>query len=403
VDLEFTHHGPIVAEDSSGRAFAIRFVGSEPGTAGYLAQISINRASDWASFTRAAYRWKLPTENLLYADVDGNIGWIATGLDPIRSWSGLLPVPGDGRYEWEGFLPFSKLPQTLNPESGIIATANHNILPQGYAEDLNSEWATPYRYDRIIDVLSSRGAWTRQGFERLQHDEFSIPASRLVPVLLAAADRRGLAGEELRQLRSWDYVMRRDNVAPAIYEAWLKAVRPLVYTRQLGPGMARDLPWDLPTVMRLLTEPAAAFSPAARDSIVLTALSEATATLRQELGPDAAAWRYGRVHVAPFRHPLSGAYDLDAAPRGGDGSTVNMTGGAGWLQTHGASYRGIFDLADWDNSVATTVPGQSGQPGSPYYDNLLRPWTNGEYFPLAYTRAAVERVTAHVLWLDPRR
>src|SRR5213592_1044751 len=132
VRLEYTEHGPILAEDRArGRAFVVRFVGSEPGTAGYLAQLSIDRARDWPGFLEAAARWKLPTENLVYADVDGHIGWIAAGLMPVRGWSGLLPVPGDGRYEWQGMLPPRELPQAYDPPSGMIVTANHNILPRG--------------------------------------------------------------------------------------------------------------------------------------------------------------------------------------------------------------------------------------------------------------------------------
>src|SRR5438045_4819549 len=137
VRLEFTEHGPIVAEDSArGRAFVVRFVGSEPGTAGYLAQLSIDRATDWRRFLSAAARWKLPTENLVYADVDGNIGWIAAGLMPKRSWSGLLPVPGTGGYEWSGFRAVEELPRAFNPPSGFIVTANHDIRPPGYAVPL---------------------------------------------------------------------------------------------------------------------------------------------------------------------------------------------------------------------------------------------------------------------------
>ena len=406
VDLEFTHHGPIVAAEGD-RGFVIRFVGSEPGTAGYLAQISVNRARDWKAFLAAAHRWKLPTENLVYADVDGNIGWIAAGLDPIRSWSGLLPVPGDGRYEWEGFLPFSKLPQVLNPASGIIATANHNIYPKGYHEDLNYEWATPYRYQRIMSVLTGRGGWTRADFEKLQHDEYSAPASLLAPVVVAAARRHGVDTEPVRLLADWDYAMRKDAAAPTIFAAWLRAVGPAVYAERLGersPRRGRE--WDMPTLIRLLTHPDAGFGPdpaAGRDSVVLAALDQATAGLTEELGGTPASWRWAAIHHAPFHHPLARAFDLADVPRGGDENTVNMTGGAGWLQTAGASYRGIFDLADWDNSVATSVPGESGQPGSEYYGNLLPLWGEGRYFPLAFSRAAVNRVTAHLLRLEPAR
>lgn len=408
VRLEFTHHGPLVAEDTArGRGFAIRFVGSEPGTAGYLAQLSINRATDWASFLEAAYRWKLPTENLVYADADGNIGWIAAGLNPVRSWSGLLPVPGDGRFEWEGFLPFTRLPQVMNPASGIIATANHNILPAGYREPLNYEWATPYRYDRIMRVLSSRRGWTRQDLEQLQHDEVSLPAEELAPVLVAALRRAGRRGEAVDALAGWDHLMRKDAVAPTVFAAWLRAVGPLVYEQRLGErrGRQRGREWDLPLLIRLLTRPDSGFGRdpvAGRDSAVVQAFDRAVRQLAADFGPAPSGWRWGTVHRAEFRHPLAAAFDLAAVGRGGDENTVNMTGGAGWLQTSGASYRGIFDTADWDNSVATSVPGQSGQPGSEFYGNLLPLWAEGRYFPLVYSRAAVERETARVMWLVPR-
>lgn len=410
VDLEFTEHGPIVSKDADGtRGFVIRFVGSEPGTAGYLAQIAINRATDWKSFKEAAYRWRLPTENLVYADVDGNIGWIAAGLNPIRSWSGLLPVPGDGRFEWNGFLPFSALPQALNPPGGIIATANHNIMPPGYPHQLNYEWATPFRYQRIMSVLESRRDWTRLDFERLQHDEYSLPATRLVPVLVAAGRRRGVASPALDLLGRWDYLMRKDAAQPVIYTAWLRTLGPMLYSTRLparAGATGRGAGWDLTHVIRLVTRPDRSFgsSPAAsRDSIVLAALDTAMAGLRAEFGPDPSAWRWGEIHRATFPHPLSRAFDLAAASRGGDNNTVNMTGGPGWRQSSGGSYRGIFDTADWDNSVATSVPGQSGQPGSPFYDNLLPMWESSRYFPLAFSRPAVERVTRYLLWLDPER
>ncbi|MBS1241805.1 MAG: Penicillin amidase, partial [Gemmatimonadetes bacterium] len=219
VRLEFTSHGPIVAEDSAaGRAFVIRFVGSEPGTAGYLAQIAINRATNWDSFKAAASRWKLPTENLVYADVDGNIGWVAAGLMPVRQWSGMLPVPGDGRYEWQGFLPFEQLPMSLNPSSGFIATANHNILPPGYDKPLNYEWASAYRFNRLVETLGARKGWTREDFQRLQHDELSLPARQLVPLLLAAAGRQAVGHPAVLALfRTWDFTMGKDAAAPVVF------------------------------------------------------------------------------------------------------------------------------------------------------------------------------------------
>jgi len=404
--LEFTGHGPIVAEDSArGRAYVLRFVGSEPGTAGYLASLSLNRATDWASFQEAAARWKLPTENLVYADVDGNIGWVAAGLAPVRRWSGRLPVPGDGRYEWQGFLPHAALPQSYNPADGVIVTANNNILPAGYPHALNYDWAAPYRAARIRTVLDSARGLTRERFERLQHDELSIPASLLVPVLVRAAERAGGRAADVRPLARWDFVMRRDSLAPLLYEAWLQALAPRVFQPRAGVGWeVVKGRWDLPTLVRLVTEPDTAFgaSPgAARDSVVLLAFADALRDLERRLGPRRSGWTWGAVHEARFEHPLAAAFDLEAAPRGGDGNTVNATGGRGLLQTHGASFREILDLADWDNSVATNTPGQSAQPGSPHYGDLLPLWRDGRYFPLVYSRPRVERETAHLLWLTP--
>lgn len=397
VRLEFTEHGPIVAEDTARhRAFALRFVGAEPGTAGYLAQLAVDRATDWPSFRAAAARWKLPTENLVYADVDGHIGWIAAGLMPVRSWSGLLPVPGDGRYEWRGFLRLDDLPQSYDPSDGLIVTANNNILPPKYPHPLNYEWAAPYRAQRISTVLRASERLMVEDCERLQQDEYSLPASRLVPALVAAARRVGGADRpEIDTLQSWDYVMTRDRMAPLLYESWLRAVTRRLTRSQAGAG-ADVMSLPLPTVVQLLTTPQTA-----PDSLVLAAWDDAVSELSTTLGTDRSRWTWGALHHAVFRHPLAAAFDLPATPRGGDANTVNATGGADYLQEYGASYREILDFADWDRSVATSVPGQSGQPGSPYYDNLLQPWADGRYFPLVYTRARVEQETAHLLTLTP--
>lgn len=409
VPLEFTEHGPIVAEDTSRkRGFALKFVGAEPGTAGYMAGLSLDRATDWPTFVNAMRRWRLPTENMIYADTTGNIGWVASGLMPIRSWSGLLPVPGDGRFEWQGFLDVHELPQSYNPESGIIVTANNNILPPGYTKPINYEWAAPYRAHRIRSVLDAGAKFTVDDFEKLQHDEFSIPASQLVPVLLAAADKQGLGGRsDVAALKGWDFVMRADGAAPAIYEAWLNEVRTRLLRLLLPPELAGSVGrvFELETLADMVEQPDGRLgtsSPATRDTLVLDALDAATATLTQLLGPDQTVWKWGDLHHAKFPHPFVQSFDLPDVRRGGDGSTVNATAGSGWNQTAGASYREVIDLSNWDNSWATSTPGQSGQPGSPHYGDLLPLWGRGEYFPLSYSRAKVEAETKHVLLLSPR-
>ena len=416
VTLEYTEHGPIVSEDTarardgSVRAFALRFVGSEPGTAGYLAQLSVDRARDWQSFLAAAARWKLPTENLIYADVDGNIGWIAAGLMPKRHWSGLLPVPGTGAFEWSGFLRVDELPQAFNPASGFIATANHDIRPRGYDVPLNYEFATPFRAQRVTEVLADARAKGRrfgvEDFERLQHDELSIQARTLVPLLLDAANRRGRASRwEYRTLAGWDYVMRAEQAAPLLFESWKHALSELALRRRIGPDAPRAVAtlggaswlddWTSPAA------PLQTFSRRTRDTLMVAALDTALSRLRARVGADTSAWRWGALHTASFPHRVARVFDLGPVPRGGDGNTVNSTSGRDYRQTAGASFREILDVADWDRSVATSVPGQSGQPESEHYGDLLPLWASGQYFPLLYSRGAVEGDTKHILWLRP--
>ena len=412
VTLEFTEHGPLVSEeltkDASGRSrgFALRFVGSEPGTAGYLAQISVNRATDWKSFLAAAERWKLPTENLIYADVDGNIGWIAAGLMPKRHWSGMLPVPGTGGYEWSGFRRVDELPRSFNPANGFIVTANHDIRPPGYDIPLNYEFATPFRAHRVAEVLSESRNGRKFGvsdFARLQHDELSLQARALVPALLAAARRGGRAARwEYRTLGSWDFVMRAEQQAPLLFETWKRALSSIALRRTSGNEPALAVfgegwldEWTSPS------QPLEAFALPTRDSLMLASMDTALSRMRARIGPDSTRWRWGALHVAAFPHRVASAFDLGPVGRGGDGSTVNSTSGPDYRQAAGASFREILDVADWDRSVATSVPGQSGQPESDFYANLLPLWAHGEYFPLLYSRSAVERDTKYLLWLKP--
>lgn len=405
VELAFTRNGPVIwADPESDRVVALRWAGQEPGTAGYLGSLALDQVRDWEGFVEAMRAWKVPAENIVYADVDGNIGWVAAGLMPVREgWSGLLPVPGHtGQYSWSKFLDVEDLPQLVNPESGYIATANHNIVPDGYTHDLGFDWSAPYRFERIDEVLARGGRFTIEDFQALQLDETSLPARQLIGMLRESS---GGPSKASAIFDGWDFVLDVESNQAALFEAWVKRL-PAKYIEAQAPPPSRGLIaryLQLPTLLNgLRTIPREQ-----RNRIMSESLDEAFAELASSLGGDPAGWRWGDLHQISFRHPLSNTparkavLDLGPVRRGGDGNTPNATRGPGYSQSSGASYRHILDLADWDRSVFTSTPGQSGQPGSPHYDDLLPTWAEGRYVPLVYSRSAVEENTAHRLLLEP--
>ena len=220
VELKFTRHGPVIWEDeASHRAVAVRWSGAEPGTAGYLGSLAIDQVENWDDFVNAMARWKLPSENIVYADVDGDIGWIPAGLMPIRkNWSGLLPVPGHtGKYEWEGFRTIDELPRITNPSQHYVATANHNIRPENYPHDLGFDWSAPYRFQRLEKVLGEGKKFTVEDFQRLQHDEMSIPARELLDLLKQSPRGGSVRVQQARMmLEAWDAVLSKDSAAAAL-------------------------------------------------------------------------------------------------------------------------------------------------------------------------------------------
>jgi len=383
VELHYTAHGPVIYEDKDhNRAYALRSVATEPGTAGYLAGISIARAGNWDEFRSAIARYKVPTENIIYADTQGNIGWIAAGLAPVRkNWSGLFPVPGEsGEYEWSGFLTVDDLPQSYNPASHHIATANHNILPPGYTKQLSYEWAVPDRYHRIEEMLSAHRKFNVEAFEKMQQDVTSLNARRFMALL---GPDSPLAG--------WDGQIQIDSDKALLYELWTAELPRTVFGPDLGARV---------NLQRTLTE----LEEHPNKEAIAQALEGARRRMNAPIANEAPPHVWGDLHKVFFRHPLNRApWSRGPFARPGDANTVNATGGADFHQTGGASYREIIDLADWDRSVVTNVPGESGDPSSKHYDDLITDWQWGQYHQLPYSRKAVEAATEQRLRLLPRK
>jgi penicillin amidase len=414
--LKFTRHGPVIYEDGKNRlAVALRAAWLKAGCAPYLASLRMDQASGWPEFREACFKNRTPSENMVWADRKGNIGWQATGLVPIRkNWPGLLPVPGDGRYEWSGTLQATELPHLLNPESGFIATANQDNIPEGYPHQVGFLWADPFRFLRIAEFLRSGRTMSLADMQDLQQDVLSLPARRLVPLLKNLGSSLPLARKALEMLKAWDFSLSPDSGAAAVYVTWEKALLENL-RNSLVPEAARPVLKELPlhkAIDWLETADGRLGSAPAdeRDRLLIRSLERAVAILAERFGPDPGEWRYGDSgfhHVRLF-HPLSGGlkdelrgrFDLGPYPRGGNGETVNNTSD-GDNQTSGATFRIIADLADWDLSVGTNAPGQSGDPENPHYADLFHPWAVGHYFPVYFSRAKIETAAEKVLRLRP--
>jgi penicillin amidase len=343
----------------------------------------------------------MPSENMIYADTRGNIGWVAGGIMPRRSWSGLLPVPGDGTHEWNGFVPGDQLPRAFNPPNGFIATANNNILPPGYTIPISYEWAQRYRIDRVRDALTGDRRFSVEDFKRLQHDDYSLLAQALVPQLIQAADRMSHKSADLPLMTAWDFRMSREQIAPTLFATWAPLAYRRIMEHEVQAPQVAALIAGRPNYQWLEAQLSGSRS-RATDSLLVAAFTESVRDLERQFGVDRQKWEYGRIHVAELKHPLAARYDPVPVSRSGDGNTINATGGARLRQTAGASYREVIDLADFDNSFVTNTPGQSGDPRSSHYKDLLTLWGRDEYFPLVYSRRRVEEETERVQILLPR-
>ncbi len=420
VEHRYTRHGPVVFRDRArNKAFAVRAAWMEIGGAPYLSSLRIGQARTWDEFREAQRYAHIPGENMIWADRSGTIGWQAVGIAPRRrGFSGLVPVPGDGSFEWDGYLDILQKPHLVDPPEGYFATANNDLIPRDYPhmDAIGFSWADPYRWARANEVLAGGTRHSIADMMRLQTDELSIPARQLVPLLRDLAMPGARADSLRRRLLAWDRVLAKESAEAGLYVAFEAQLRRLVYERMVRPherSLLRSVP--LRNVVKWVITPPGEFGAAplaARDSMLVESLLRADGELTRRFGADATQWQYGRPGYkhALIRHPLSNAVNAETRallevgplPRGGYAVTLNANGN-GDNQTSGASFRIIVDLADPDLTVGTNTPGQSGDPSSPHYRDLFEAWARDRYFPVAYTRGRVESVAESRTRLEPRR
>lgn len=377
IELKFTRHGPVFYEDRARhKAYALRSALLEPGTAPYLGGLRLSQARDCRDFLTQAMYWKAPSENLICGDVDGNIAWIAAANTPDRraegpegrAWVGRLPVPGTGAYAWRGFR--RDLPREFNPDRGFIVTANHNVQPKDFAPPLMFKSSANLPYDRItrlLQLFDTPRAFTLEDHRRMQLDAKHLRADAEMALFRGWTSTNAEVERARGLLASWDAMLDADSVGAALYDVW----------RGASSATERDV-----------SRPVEARRPE-HEASLLKAIAQLTTTQ----GADWGQWRWGRIHTRTFAFPLIPAYSLP---------TLERPGGTGTVAAPGASFREILDVADWDRSIITNVPGQSAQPESPYFANLHPLWARDEFFPLIFSRPRVERERAHTLWLRPR-
>ncbi len=410
----YTRHGPVTYIDSTHHvAYAIRCGWLEPGGAPYLASLRMNQSRNWDEFRLACRNSNIPGENMIWGDREGNIGWQAVGIAPIRQhWSGLVPVPGDGRYEWDGYLPNMQKPHSHNPSSGMINTSNENVTPPDYAywNAIGYSWSDPYRGDRVRELLNSGKSHSITDMMKLQTDYLSIPARQILPLFqhLSIGDARV---ESIRKrLLDWDFEMRPESIEAGIYnmlETVLREkIRAFITPQELNSlvqvQIHRLIQW-------LYSPPVQWFGTdlKSRDLWLIDALAETDQRLRKKLGDNMQQWQYGQPSYkhAQMYHPLSRAVgrslqnklNVGPLPRGGYSNTVNNTSNND-NQRSGATFRIIVDTGDWDRTMAMNSPGQNGNPDHPHYSNLFALWAKDQFFPLYYSREKVEQA-AFARWL----
>ena len=421
-ELRFTRHGPVIyTESEKNRAFAVRSGWFEPGMAPYFGSIDYMLATNFQDFKQAMQHWGAPAENQVYADTKGNIGWVPGGLAPIRpNWDGLLPVPGDGRFEWAGFLAGSELPSAYNPKQAWFASANEMNLPADYPyreRKLGFEWPSPDRFNRLSEVLSRPGKLSIEDSMRLQNDILSLPASRVIGLLKGLQSNDKKTQDALALLRTWDFNERADSAPAALFEIWWSRFLGYLFKEVVLPKSAAATmgPPDTAVLLNGLEHPQPIFGDdalAKRDWVLLTSLNLAWMQTEKLLGTDPKLWQWGKLHHALMAHPFAAAVNeatrakLNVGPfaKQGSASTPNVSSydPRDFRQTGGPSFRVVVDVGNWDNSRAINTPGQSGDPDSPHYRDLANMWLKGEYFPLLYTRKRVEAETVHRIFLQPK-
>ncbi|WP_169568659.1 penicillin acylase family protein [Sneathiella limimaris] len=435
VTIRSTRHGPVISDviggysDAlpDGMVIALAWSSLSDRDVTPDASLPMMRAKNWEEFKKAIQYFTSPQQNMVYADREGNIGYYAPGLIPVRkeqnSAMGRLPVPGwVSDYDWNGFIPFEELPQNFAPKSGRIATANQKIVGPDYDRHITFDWATPYRWRRIMELLEQENEHTVETFRDIQADIYSRLAEEFLVIMQTTKPNSPHMREALTLLSIWDGRMKSDEVAPLLYTAWLRELNKAVYgdeLKGLAPAYVRQRPQFLLNVMtdyrgqsRWCDDKNTDIRETCAD-ILQASLEAALKDLSNRYGDDMESWSWGQAHMAHSDHlpfskvfPLNLLFDLKVQSPG-DTFTVNVgrhnirDEKYPFTNLHAASLRAIYDFSDLDESLYIHSTGQSGIFFSPYYDDMVEDWANLKYRQMSMNPADYETGSIGTLTLKP--
>ena len=432
ITVRATRHGPVISDAvkaageaaPKGHVLALAWAALTEDNVVARAGFALNRARNVAELHAAGREFTAPQQNVVFADREGHIGFVAPARVPVRRADnearGRVPVPGwDAKYDWQGFLPYEQMPSIADPASGKIVTANHKITPPGYKPFMSVDWFPPYRADRIDELLAKTRKHSLASFARMQGDTVSRLARELLPVALGAKPATAEGRDAQALLKGWDADMRMDGAAPLVFSAWYRELTRLVYGDDLGDMFNES--WDMrASFMLAVLKNQGGYAKwcddvrtPARETCaeqVSKAMDLAALYLAKNHG-ERSAWRWGAVHVAGGDHrpfsfvPLASRWFSVAPETPGDGFTVDVghffirDEARPFANRHAASLRAIYDLADLDRSLFIHSTGQSGNFLSPWYANMAGRWARVEYVTIPVKREAIQG--AHRLVLRP--
>jgi len=431
LDIVVTRHGPLITGlvPNETRRIALHWNIYDEKLPPSLIYWELNTATDWAEFRSAWSHHVTPSLNVVYGDVDGHIGYQATGAIPIRNgWDGNLPVAGaDGAHEWAGYIPFDELPQSLDPAAGMLATANARITPDGYKYMAGNQWFPPYRQERIYRMLDSGRKFAPADMLALEMDVYSdfdrFTAERIVYAIDHARNPSERARKAADILRTWDGRVTVDSPAPALTSVTRRYLWQLLLEGYMGApdaetvstrprrvvsGVYKEYSWGMQSVAleSLLSRQPQRWLPkgvTSWDELVAAAVERAVSD--KDAPRDLTQWTWGKFLPLSLQHPLFGSVPglshwsgPGTVPQPGNAYTVKAAG-----RGFGASQRFTIDLGDLDGSLSNIVTGQSGQIFSPYYMDQWPAWSEGTSFALPFSHDAVRHAAAHTLTLEPAK